>query len=793
MSFKPRILGSLSPTRVEILCMAVGEWEKQGPHNIPIYSTEESLRASVELFRDLPVSAFELKSGFFDHLPQILKDIAESRGISFLKNQVGWIRNPHFGTTEDGTQGIIAEFEITDPEVAEVVSSAIKAGQVDLPGFSVDGNVSNWEIVSIDNKPYDTFKLERIDTLDIVNYPAAGGKVLRLAASKTPIEGQKRMNEKVKSLLIALLSATGSTPEAIVKLFDDGVDFGKESVAALKKQLAGKKELLATFEALESKIIANEDVSNELSKLNVDYSKSVVVVPEKKEEKKPDAPVVKAEDKKEDNSAVDEAKAILEQVKAEKEEMAVELGTQKIETEIQASTLPAKAKAVLRERLVASKTFKTDDIRKEIDKEINYIVEIGGTVEKSLDGSRITASGLNETDLTLLQCQAMFSREPIKDTKGNKIEPFKSLRQLSNRVCGSRMDCNMSEVWDNLDGFSRGFKAFKHVDEQGRITGSLLTTDLTQILGVSMHRQMMKDYGASDFNIWRPFVEVMSLDDIKAHTYQRLGVYPTFAEVSEGGTYQSVTSSPTDEEATMTLHKYGAIEDITEETILNDDMRALSAIPRKLAEAMAEDVMRMVLDPLYNNDAVAYGSDTDTIVIASTHLNGAASGGSALSDITLTTCFNTMPAQIAYGASGTRNKLGAKNMPKYILVGPAQWAMALKLTNPNNLFQQVAGTSGYHTATQGLPDTGVDNMYKGIIPVCVPYWASSTNWWALADPQKAGAFLYVGFLNGKDTPELVTEAVASGSEFTADKKRMKVKMRRCAVIADHRPVYGQLA
>jgi hypothetical protein len=320
----------------------------------------------------------------------------------------------------------------------------------------------------------------------------------------------------------------------------------------------------------------------------------------------------------------------------------------------------------------------------------------------------------------------------------------------------------------------------------------MVSTDLSEILGVSMHRQMMKEYTASDFNFWRPLVEVMSLEDLKAHTYQRLGVYPTFATVTETGTYQDVTSSPTDEEVTMTLAKYGAIESINEKMILNDDLRSLTAIPRKLAEAMAEDVMRMCFDPMYNNDAVAYGSDTATLVHASSHSNGAASGGSTLTDISLNAAMVAMMGQIAYGASGTRNKLGAKNLPKYLLTGPSLFPLAQRLTLSDRL-AQVGGTSGSLTAPQLQPDSGAINVFKGITPMCVPYWTSTTNWWTLADPLKAGAFLYVGFLNGKDTPELVTEAVNTGSDFTADKKRMKIKMYRTAVIADHRPIYGQLA
>lgn len=103
-----------------------------------------------------------------------------------------------------------------------------------------------------------------------------------------------------------------------------------------------------------------------------------------------------------------------------------------------------------------------------------------------------------------------------------------------------------------------------------------------------------------------------------------------------------------------------------------------------------------------------------------------------------------------------------------------------------------AAASGAYAASTYLPDSEARNpaTRTAITPMLIPYWTSTT-WFLLADPNKVPC-IAAGFLGGRDTPEIVTEPSDTGSHFTADKIRIKVKNYRAVVAVDHRGIYGQV-
>ena len=782
-----RLFAAKSPTVIEFVLIEEGPWHesKRGPNGNRVYMTAEQVRASVGLFNGLPVQAIDRKANVFDHMPSQAKNELSAEGVRFLlKDVVGFIREPRAETLPTGKLAVVAPIHFHDERVATTLRAAVESGDLGFTGGSIDGTPSRWDNQLIDGTPYDTVWLGQLDTWDLATFPAAGGRMLRLAASRSiNNNGERQMTAKQKATLTTLLSAAGVKGDALEKVFADGADFGKESFGAIRAALAGKDDLLKQFDALAEKMEKGEEVSfDEL------IAKITTKEPEApKAEVKPEPTT---ENKPSEDPAVKRAEELL--AKAQETHAAVEakLGEAEIETRVNASRLPDKAKDKLKAELKLRKEYNGERINASIDGEAKYLSAISG--DKFVNGGRVSASfemGDNEVDNLLLQTQAMLSMRPVHNAKKERIEPFRSFQELHRITASADEKYNPEKFFRKIAlGLSRGFEASDYIDmNTGRVTAALTTSDLAEVFGTAMQRAMLNEYNLSDFNVWRKIVQVESLTDLRTKYFSRLGGYAAAPVVSEGGT-STEASSPTDEHVGLTIYKYGHIESITEEMVINDDVRAVQRITKALGIGMSIDVYRMVFDIITNNDAVAYGSDTDTLVHASSHANGAASSGTALSDATFKTGYDAMVAQSAYNNS----RAYLNNKPRYIICGYKQARTAELIANPVVL-AQIAATSGEYPAGSMLPGTGLPNPFglaTGAV-ISLPHVSSTVSWWIVADPMELPVIL-VGFHNGKDTPEVVTEAANTGSNFTADKIRLKTKMRRGAVINDHRAIYGQL-
>jgi len=70
----------------------------------------------------------------------------------------------------------------------------------------------------------------------------------------------------------------------------------------------------------------------------------------------------------------------------------------------------------------------------------------------------------------------------------------------------------------------------------------------------------------------------------------------------------------------------------------------------------------------------------------------------------------------------------------------------------------------------------------------VDYWTDATRWFLVADTNLVPT-IEVGFLDGKEEPELFSLAENTGSAFSADKVVWKIRHVYGAGILDHRGLY----
>jgi hypothetical protein len=302
--------------------------------------------------------------------------------------------------------------------------------------------------------------------------------------------------------------------------------------------------------------------------------------------------------------------------------------------------------------------------------------------------------------------------------------------------------------------------------EGQRVTESLTTGSWGEVLADVMNKRVVAEYRRPALQEWRQLVNVVPLKDFRSQKLVRLGGLGTLPVVPEGALYQPLTSAP-DEQATYSPSKRGGTEDFTYEMAKNDDLRGLVAIPRLLVRAAAITLYRGVFDIFPTNPTI-YDSET---LFATAHAN--TDNPAVLTQSTLSVGRRKMREQAAYGDSV--DVLGL--LPRFILVPPELEEQAFKLT----------------ASAVAVPASGeasdMPNIHQGLKPIVVDYWTDANDWFLAADPADAPS-IEVGFLDGKQDPELfVQDDPRVGSHFNADKTTYKVRHIWGIGIPDFRPYY----
>jgi len=271
------------------------------------------------------------------------------------------------------------------------------------------------------------------------------------------------------------------------------------------------------------------------------------------------------------------------------------------------------------------------------------------------------------------------------------------------------------------------------------------------------------------YDEWRQIVsDIVPLKDFKAQRLIRLGYFGTLPKVLSGGTYQ-VLASPAEEEGTYEPEKYGALAEWTWEQAINDDLKALQKIPKKLALSAKATVYRAVFDLIATNAKTPY----DNVDLF--HANHGNLRTNALSSDELTQAKIAMRSQTALDSDV--HYLSIK--PRFMLVPVELEATAKQLRN-----SEVEVTTN-KDATVANPH------FETFDIIVVDYWTDPNNWYLVADPRLIPT-IEVGFLGGREVPEMFTENPGAGSSFYADKVVFKIRYVFGVSIVDHRGFHGNI-
>ena len=621
-----------------------------------------------------------------------------------------------------------------------------ESGNIGRIGLSIDaggkGKVRNENGLIVQ----DVLQVTNASSVDVVYKPAAGGRVERLVASQT-----------------------------------------EEITMDLEKILAMIRDLRP--ELLEGRNTESMEMAEAEALLKEAMTPPVAPDPEPPPAETPDVTVQESGAK----DAATEAERLLESIRENERVSSENRARSEMDVALKESELPEPVQADIRARFAdTAPTAKKVAAAIKSAKAMLVSLTESDAIPATYGGGEVEVSQ-DERDKVLHMVEAMFwsgpndRQDPRFPEHLRGVKPFRSIKAAHEAVTGRRATAN--QIWQesqfSLPGFDtigdpdRAARFYESVNNEfngGRLTESVISTTWAELLGDNLRKRMQAEYSYDPLNSWRKIVsDIGAPTDFRTNRRMKMGGYGVLPTVSEQGTYQSLTS-PGDTEETYSVVKFGGLEDLTFETIRNDDVGAVRRIPVKLGRAAALTVYRRVWDKIEDNTALA-----DAVaLIHTTHANDI--GGTALSNAGLTTGRRLMIDQTAYGDSS--DILGVGNAPRWLVVPSELEETAYQLT------RGWAQGQGEHDTTNR--NTNFHGSY-GLDYIVVEYYAVATDYWLVADPANTPT-MEVGFLDGREEPEIfVQDAPAVGSTFSADKITYKVRIIAEALLLDYRGFAGEIA
>lgn len=304
-----------------------------------------------------------------------------------------------------------------------------------------------------------------------------------------------------------------------------------------------------------------------------------------------------------------------------------------------------------------------------------------------------------------------------------------------------------------------------------------VTGTFSNILQDAANKTLLAGYEEAPYtwSLWAR--QAGSVSDFKSIKRNRFSEAPDLDVVPENAPYPEGAMS--DEKETYSIDKYGQIFSVSWETVVNDDLDAISRVPAMHGNAARRTQNKKVYEVLTANAAMA---DTGTLfnttaqTTAGGHANQASSGG-AISVSTLNAGFLSMMTKKGLNSSVTINV-----QPSFLIVPAAIAATAM----------QVVGSIADPTSTSNTADFNSNtlNIYgpNGSRPLRVvadPVLDadSATKWYLAASPAQIDT-VELAFLAGEETPVLDTEF-----DFTRDVWRYKIRQTFGVAAIDFRGLY----
>jgi hypothetical protein len=272
---------------------------------------------------------------------------------------------------------------------------------------------------------------------------------------------------------------------------------------------------------------------------------------------------------------------------------------------------------------------------------------------------------------------------------------------------------------------------------------------------------------------WDQWVrQAQSVDDFKNINRISLGESPNLEVVPEGKDYPE--GKVVDQRKSYKIEKYGKEFTVTWETVINDDLDALSRIPAMHGSAARRTQEKAIYDVFLSNPLMPDGFN----LFSASHTSGTnlSGGAGAPSKTTLDKAFEVMGKQ-----KGLNSDVFLGLTPSILLVPLAYAGTALELVNST-------------ASVESEKNSGVSNLYgrggaRQLRVVASPYLDAnnSTNWYAVADNSLIDT-VEISFLSGEESPVL-----ESDYNIRNDSYIYTVRQSFAAAVIEHRGIFANRA
>ena len=360
-------------------------------------------------------------------------------------------------------------------------------------------------------------------------------------------------------------------------------------------------------------------------------------------------------------------------------------------------------------------------------------------------------------DLSVLNAK----RSAMQNALLHRCDANVKLEDSGREFRGMRLVDMAREFVEMAGGNARGMtpqelaRAALGCDRQAvRAAGMHSTSDFPLLLGSTVNRTLRDAYTNAP-QTWRPLGRQTTVPDFRAVTRAALGDIAALEQVKEHGEYKYGTLS--EDGAPIKVAKFGKIIAITWETIVNDDLGALTRIPAALGNAAAATESNVVWALLLGNP-----NFTDGVPFYdASHGNVAASGG-AINTTTLAAARSALRKQ--------KSKAGEflNLSPEFLVVGPDKELEAYQFTSSNYV---------------PAKNADINDVRNASLTVIVDARITGNQWYLFAAPGSIDTFEYA-YLEGEQG--VFTE---TREGFEVDGMEIKARLVFGAGWIDYRGAY----
>jgi hypothetical protein len=564
-------------------------YSKNQSQGKPLYWSAEAIRSSPGMFNGSRVSAFRFGEEL-NH-PRKAGIAYEAKKEFAVLNIVGLVEGDHVAEGADGKLERRAYLRLNESAPSSVRELLDKR----IVGFSINcgfkGRVTERDGREV-AEGFELLPTEGRMDLDMVSNPAAGGEVLRVAASilfpeegsamKTCPKCKKEYDEKAGAHVCAATEAAPPAPVATATL-DRATESAEASAKRLEKLAAEAEEREKKSRVREAAVFVKERIAE--SKLPAKLHFLVLDKFEGKEE-------VKTED-------------VDAQIKRVRESAGVFDPTGKVR------------------------------------------IEMGGAEPQ--DKIQIAIEALVRGPDPAPWLDAALAREEV-DTKGQFKKPFRERA----REAGIRPVHSFRKVFRDLTGHDwLDLRYAGDEDDCRRVAEAVDSSSFSGTWANVLKKYILANGFVPTYEYWRKLVKIVPITDFRPHRFIRFGVHGDLPEIAEKATYPELTD-PTDEFETVTAKKHGGIISWTWEAGVNDDVQRLQAIIENVGQAWPRTLAKKIANLLTFAGMPTLTNVDNKALFATDHPAGAnlvsASGGLAALDATnLATAIANMRAMKQLG------------------------------------------------------------------------------------------------------------------------------------------------